>query len=63
MDRISIYWDTQDPANPGWAWRLYADQVELESGPLEAPADATPGALVAAFAAQVGYAGQITVEA
>ena len=31
---IHVYWDKSDPADPGWAWRLYEDELLIDSGPV-----------------------------
>ena len=30
-----IYWDSQDPNNEGWAYRLFYDDEHQESGPFD----------------------------
>jgi hypothetical protein len=54
--RATIYWDTQDPANLGWAYRIAGG----ESGPIDSPdaidaiqglVDQTEGDLYASLAA------------
>lgn len=31
---IHVYWDESDPADPSWAWRLYEDELLIDSGPV-----------------------------
>lgn len=40
ITRIEIWWDTQDPHNEGWAWRIY-DAVGYEIESCEAPRSVT----------------------
>ncbi len=48
--RALVFWDTQDPGNPGWAYRLYdADGQETDSGPIcyDMPRDSPDGEVIA----------------
>ena len=35
ITEIKVYWDTQDPANEGWAYTIYGEDRIIESGPIE----------------------------
>ncbi len=37
---IAVYWDTQVPGDPGWAWRV-EDEAATGSGPLTSDTTAT----------------------
>ena len=40
LSEIHVQWDTQDPANHGWAWYSYGVDEELyDSGPLDGRRD------------------------
>ena len=47
LKQIEVYWDSQDPANEGWAERLTYDDGHQESGPCDEldHDDATSGEL------------------
>jgi hypothetical protein len=48
-NEATIYWDTQDPSDVGWAWR----DPDC-SGPLDLPADASDFDLEVAYRAENG---------
>lgn len=46
ITEIKIYWDVQDPANEGWAYRAAGDRGLIDSGPIEGiDADDLDGAI------------------
>jgi len=55
---VKVYWDSQDPANEGWAYRLFGavdgEQVEIDSGALDAADDSSPADLVVRVAMENG---------
>ena len=56
---VKVYWDSQDPNNEGWAYRLYSrseegDEIEIESGEVDAADDASPSELVVRVAWEHG---------
>lgn len=55
---ITVYWDTQDPANVGWAYRASRDGQEVASGALEAGTDADAEDLAKDAAEDMGWEDQ-----
>ena len=36
LAEVKVWYDTQDPDDPGWSYRAYYDDDQQESGPLDA---------------------------
>lgn len=52
--RATIYWDSQDSDNEGWAYRVQYDDGHEETGPWDGPASAAVDAMVVTLAHQHG---------
>jgi len=35
MNAVTVYWDTQDPNNQGWAYRATGEPGDIASGPID----------------------------
>lgn len=65
ISRVLVYWDSTDPQNEGWAYRVSADHGDIASGALkdqyDLPTDADGTALQEAVV-QVAYAHDLEIE-
>lgn len=59
---IKVYWDEQDPQNPGWAQRVLYDDGHEEGGPYDGPNDAADGHELAAAVCEVAWSEGIEID-
>jgi len=61
--RVELYWDTQDPAYIGWAWREITDDCSGDSGAFGDSLDefAKDEAVIQAFKEEIGEATNIPI--